>query len=114
MFLRAPSSPPDLAPSFVFAIAASRSSANALTVGWRSPGCRARPFMTAASSSGENLRSLASEIEQLHAPRARVVHDVLGFQVAMNDTGRVRGRERVGQLAHQRDGVRRSERTLAV
>ena len=55
-----------------------------------------------------------AEIQQLDAVRARVVHDVLGFQIAMDDTGRVCGAERIGQLAHERDGIRGGERALAV
>ena len=55
-----------------------------------------------------------SEIEQLHAARARVVHNIFGFQVAMNDAGRVRGGQRVGELAHQGDSIRRGERALTV
>src|SRR5204862_6367673 len=55
-----------------------------------------------------------TKIQQLHAVRACVVHDILGLQIAMDDAGRVCRCERVGQLAYERDGLRRGERALAV
>src|SRR5258706_5527611 len=61
MFLSVPRRPRDFAALLVSTRAASSSSANAVTVGCRSPGCRDRPFITAASSAGGNLRLLATD-----------------------------------------------------
>src|SRR6266496_6399141 len=61
MLLSVPRRPRDFDEPLVSTRAASSSSANAVTVGCRSPGCRDRPFITAASSAGGNLRLLASD-----------------------------------------------------
>ncbi len=54
------------------------------------------------------------EIEQPRPARGRVVHDILGFEIAMHDASGVRGRQAVGELAHQVCGEVRSERSVVV
>ncbi len=54
------------------------------------------------------------EIEQPRPARGRVVHDVLGLEIAMHDASGVRGRQAVGQLAHHVGGKIGSERSVVV
>ncbi len=54
------------------------------------------------------------EIEQPRPARGRVVHDVLGFEIAMHYSSGVRGRQAVGQLAHQVGRKVGSERSVVV
>ena len=54
------------------------------------------------------------EIQQLHRPRGRVVHDVFRLQVPMDDSGLVRCGECVGELAHDPHARRRSEWCMPV
>ena len=42
------------------------------------------------------------EVEQLHLSRDRVVHDVVGLEIAMDDPDRVRGVDGIGDLADDR------------
>ena len=55
-----------------------------------------------------------SEIEQLHRAHRRIVHDVFGLEIAVDDAGAVRRGERVRELAHERHRSGGSEGTLAV